>query len=580
MNQPRRRSLLSAIVSAILLAGVLGAPVAAAPGATASGAGSSAAAASTLRWSPCFVDFGPFECTTVRVPLDYDRPRGAQIALPIVRLPAANPALRQGSLFVNPGGPGGSGVEFVVTAGPFLYTQDVRDRFDIVGFDPRGIVRSNQLRCFDSPEQWEPYFTPFVFPITRAEVRQWIAADRYLDRACDRNGGAILNHMSTANVARDLDRLRAAVGDRRLTFVGYSYGSFLGQTYANMFPGRFRALVIDGVLDPIAWTTGARGQRHLPFSTRLRSDQGAMDSLRQFFRLCDAGGDACPFSGGAAGRYAAVARALRQAPLVLVDPETGDVFEYTYSLLIGDTLGAMYSSFSWPSFAEFLAALEPAVVPPSTARERTRVGRALAAFRDTAGLSEDEFPEFPEYQNLVEGFPGVACSDSNNPDAYSAWVRAGADADRRFGYFGRLWTWVSSICAEWPGQDSDRYLGPWTRRTANPVLVVGTRYDPATRYQGARIADRLLPNSRLLTVNGWAHTSLFLSACADNAIARYLITGRTPRAGTVCQQDEVPWVDFGGPSPAPEAAARARESLAERAARSQLLPASVRERQN
>jgi pimeloyl-ACP methyl ester carboxylesterase len=563
----RRRPLLQVFVSAVLLSGIL-ATVPATP------AGPAAASAAAT-WSPCFEALGSFECTVIKVPLDYDRPGGSRISLPIVRLPAADPAKRQGSLFVNPGGPGGSGVDFVVAAAPFLFTQDVRDRFDIVGFDPRGIYRSEQLRCFDSPAEWEPYFTPFTFPITKAETRQWIAADRYLDRACARDGGPILDHMSTANVARDLDRLRIAVGDRKLTFVGYSYGTMIGQTYANMFPNRFRAIVIDGVLDPIAWTTGARGERHLPFSTRLGSDQGAMASLRQFFRLCEAGGDACPMSGDAAGRYARVAHALRQAPIRIEDPETGEVFEYNYSLLIGDTLSALYSSFSWPAVAELFVSLEALVVPPATARERADASRALGAFRRAAGLNE-EFPEAPEYQNILEGFPGVACSDSDNPGSYGAWSRAGAAADRQHGYFGRIWTWASSICAEWPGEDADRYTGPWTRRTDRAVLVVGTRYDPATRYQGAQIAHRLLPNSALLTVHGWAHTSLFLSACADQAIADYLIRGRTPRSGATCRQDAVPWVDFGGPPPAPGAAGSiGGDTRVERAARAQLLPSQI-----
>ena len=190
-------------------------------------------------------------------------------------MPAADPARRIGSLFLNPGGPGGSGVEFVVGAGPVPLHQEVRDRFDLVGFDPRGIARSTALRCFGTDRQWGPYFTAFAFPSRRGGGSGW-RRDRYLDEACARRGGALIDHMSTANVARDMDRLRQAVGDAKLSYYGVSYGSMLGQTYANMFPDNFRALVIDGVLDPVAWTTGAAGQRDLPFSTRLRSDQGAM----------------------------------------------------------------------------------------------------------------------------------------------------------------------------------------------------------------------------------------------------------------------------------------------------------------
>ena len=114
-------------------------------------------------------------------------------------------------------------------------------------------------------------------------------------------------------------------------------------------------------------------------------------------------------------------------------------------------------------------------------------------------------------------------------------------ADAQFGYFGRIWTWASSICAEWPGRDEDRYLGPFNRVTANPVLVVGNRFDPATRYEGAVMVENLLPRSALLTVEGWGHTSLFLSACADQTIARYLLTVTAPAPGATCRQDVVPF---------------------------------------
>jgi pimeloyl-ACP methyl ester carboxylesterase len=150
---------------------------------------------------------------------------------------------------------------------------------------------------------------------------------------------------------------------------------------------------------------------------------------------------------------------------------------------------------------------------------------------------------FPTYPNFLEGFPAVACSDSDNPDDYQAWVDAGAAADAT-SYFGRIWTWASAICADWPAADADRYIGPFDTQTDKPVLVVGSRWDPATRYQGAVIAHDLLPNSSLLTVNSWGHTSLFTSECADGYIADYLISGATPAAGTECDQDLVPWVDF------------------------------------
>ena len=237
-------------------------------------AGKATGGSATIGWSKCYAKQGPFQCGTVQVPLDYDSPNGATISLAVIRLQATDPAHRIGSLLLNPGGPGGSGVDYVLGAGPFLYTDEVRARFDLVGFDPRGIARSTALRCFGNDRQWAPLFLPIAFPSNPAEEQLWMDADLYLDSACAQRGGRIADHMSTANVARDLDVLRQAVGDAKLNYAGVSYGTFLGQTYANMFPNRIRTMIIDGVLDPIAWTTGSGDGSTVPFSTRLHSDQG------------------------------------------------------------------------------------------------------------------------------------------------------------------------------------------------------------------------------------------------------------------------------------------------------------------
>jgi pimeloyl-ACP methyl ester carboxylesterase len=498
------------------------------------GRGEAAPAKPTIAWSKCYAQLGPFQCGTVQVPLDYDRPQGATISIAVVRLPATDPARRIGSLFLNPGGPGGSGIDFTLFAGPFLYSDEVRARFDLVGFDPRGIMRSTALRCFGNPRQWEPYFTPFAFPMTPEQEQIWIAADRYLIDACDQRGGAIGDHMATANVARDLDVLRQAVGDAKLTYAGYSYGSYLGVTYANLFPGNVRALVVDGVLDPIAWSTGLGNQAAtLPFSTRLKSHAGAQATLDEFFRLCDAGGAACAFSGASATRYRRLADRLLAEPLVITFPD-GSVEVVDYSALIGITLGHMYDSFSWPELAEILADLEARAGTAALAAEVRAARQQRAMFITKRG--------FPHYPNFVEGGTAVFCTDSDNPSSYAAWSTAGAAADGS-SYFGRIWTWISSPCAEWTGADADRYMGPFNKRTANPVLVVGTQFDPATRYEGALTVAGLLPGSALLTVHGWGHTSLFLSQCADAAVSRYLLAVVTPAAGTVCEQDAVPFAD-------------------------------------
>jgi pimeloyl-ACP methyl ester carboxylesterase len=499
------------------------------------GAGEAGAGPGKIAWSKCYSQFGPFQCGTVQVPLDYDSPNGATISLALVRLPATDPAHRIGSLFLNPGGPGGSGVDYTVFAGPFLYTDEVRAKFDLVGFDPRGTNRSTALRCFGNDKQWAPYFTPFAFPSTPAEEQIWMNADLYLDSNCAQRGGRIADHMATADVARDLDVLRQALGDAKLNYAGVSYGTFLGQTYANMFPNNVRAMIIDGVLDPIAWTTGAPGQAGLPFSTRLRSDQGAQATLDEFFRLCDAGGANCAFAPGSAARFAALGNTLKSHPLQITFPD-GSTGELNYSNLIGMTLGAMYDSSSWEAFAEALADIESQASPAKLGVRLQPFWHPTNAYITKRG--------FPRYYNLVEGFPAVACADSDNPHSYAAWSTAGAASEAAFGYFGRLWTWVSSICAAWPNADADRYMGPFNRNTANPVLIIGNLFDPATRYQGAVIASNLLPNSRLLTVHGWGHTSLFLSQCADAVQTRYLVGLTLPAVGTVCDQDHVP---FTGP---------------------------------
>ena len=436
------------------------------------------------------------------------------------------------SLFLNPGGPGGSGVDFTLFAGPSLYTDEVRARFDLVGFDPRGTNRSTALRCFGNQKQWGPYFTPVAFPSTPEEEQAREAADHYLDDACDQRGGRIAEHMATADVARDLDVLRRAVGDDKLTYAGYSYGSFLGVTYANLFPDKVRALIVDGVLDPIAWTTGVDGEAAtLPFTTRLRSDAGAQATLQEFFRLCDAGGSACAFAPNSANRFAALANTLKNQPVPVTLPD-GSTLELNYSILISATLNAMYDSLTWEDFAQLLADIE-AQANPATLGTRLQPFLFRPAYITKRG--------FPHYPNLLEGFPAVACADSDNPHSYSAWSAAGAAADAAFGYFGRIWTWTSSICADWPFSDPDRYTGPFNKYTANPVLVIGNQFDPATRYQGAVTVSNLLPNSRLLTLHAWGHTSLFRSRCADEIASRYLVDLVLPAPGTVCEQDHVPF---------------------------------------
>jgi len=295
----RRLSVLAAVTAALTTASLVSAlttPARAVDrGVSRSGSAPAAAplAVPHLSWRPCR---DGFQCARVAVPLDYDRPAGEKITLALIRLPAASPGRRIGSLVLNPGGPGGSGVDFVRDVGQFL-PLEVRGRFDIVGFDPRGIMRSTPLRCYRTFRGALADLAPFPYPNSVRQVRKQAVADRALSRACASHGGPILRHMSTADAARDMDLLRRAVGDAGLTYVGFSYGTELGQTYANLFPGEVRAMVLDAVLDPRAWAgigpPGAEGQ----VGTRLRSADGFRKTLQQLFRLCDSAGRDCAFSG-------------------------------------------------------------------------------------------------------------------------------------------------------------------------------------------------------------------------------------------------------------------------------------------
>lgn len=504
-----------------------------------------------ISWSPCYRDFGfPFECGIVQVPLDYSEPNGAAISLALIRLPASDPSRRIGSLFLNPGGPGGSGFEFALYIAPYIYTEEVRARFDIVGFDPRGVGRSTPLRCFGTVRQWSDILTAFAFPITEEQAALWESTERTFVDACEQRAGRIVDHMTTADVARDLDLLREAVGDEKLTYAGLSYGTFLGVTYANLFPDKVRAVVVDGVLDPIAWTTGNGNEAAtLPFSTRLRSDAGAMATLDEFFRLCDAGGiENCAFAPDSSSRFAALAARLRVAPVLVTTPD-GFTYTFDYAGLIATMLSNMYSSYNWPYLAPFLAELEATAGP-------AQLGARLQSLWNSLGLVTKR--GMPEYPNIFEGFYGVVCSESDNPNSYSAWWNAAQSAEAQYGYFGPIWTWNSSVCAIWPGPAQSRYVGPFATATANPVLVVGNIFDPATRYEGALTVHNLLANSRLLTVQGWGHCSLFLSGCADSTVGSYLVdpTGPLP---TSCAQE---WVPFAAP-PAAATAASVQSSVRE-----------------
>ncbi|MEU6074930.1 alpha/beta hydrolase [Micromonospora sp. NPDC047074] len=566
---PRRsRSLAAAGIAGVILAGAAVAPAAAAPSPTGWGRPATADRTSPqearrvdrvptpdLDWYACY-DYA--ECATVRLPLDYDRPNGPTTEIAVLRVKARDQQRRIGSLFLNPGGPGGSGTD-VALAAPYFLGDEVLDRFDIVGVDPRGVAASRQVRCFPSvKEQTRAYAGLNVaFPWTRAEEKAYVASSKAVGKGCSSTGRPLTGAMSTAEVARDMDVLRRAVGDRKLTYLGFSYGSVLGQYYANMFPDRVRALAIDGVLNPDEWVGRGRA-RTLSQEDRMRSAQGAYRALREILVRCDrAGAAACPLAGGdPVASFDLVAKRLRAKPVVVEDPDFGRV-TVTYADFVSATLGALYSPTGHADIVDITAGLLVLTDPASSPAAR-RPASAAVSQRAAEAREQARRYDFP-YDNGLETFLGVDCTDGYHPRDAASFPALAAKADRRDPYFGRLWTWGTSPCARktWTVRDSDAYTGPFDRRTSAPVLVVGNYWDPATSYRGAVDAARLLPNSRLLSSDSWGHTAYGTSACATGAVDAYLLRGTLPARGTVCVGEAQP---FTAPPADPAMTRRAESS--------------------
>lgn len=490
-------------------------------------------------WYTCFGGDHGAQCATVEVPLDYDRPRGATTTIAVVRLRTADPKRKIGSIFVNPGGPGGSGVEMALGAPGFL-SAELLERFDVVGVDPRGVNFSDNVRCFRNAGEQEQALAGLLsvaFPFTESEESAAVRSAERMGRACSTTGRPLSGSMSTAEVARDMDLVRRLVGDQRLTYLGFSYGSYLGQVYANLFPSRVRALVIDGVLDPLAWA-GTSRTASVPVTDRLRSADGAWKALSEILRRCDvAGADACPIAPGKQ-TLDDVVTALRDKPLV-IDVE-GITFELSYATFVGILLSELYAPQGWQYVVSDIGFVRDLLAGGSTSEERAAAASGLRAAMHRSLLATGfEFP----YDNGFEAFASVLCTDSRNPASARRWPAVAPASDARAPLFGRAWLWGSAQCAErtWTVRDEDSYRGPFNARTAAPVLVVGNYWDPATNYAGAVRASRLLPNSRLLSSDSWGHTAYGTSACVTQAVESYLLDGSLPAKQTVCVGDEQPF---------------------------------------
>jgi pimeloyl-ACP methyl ester carboxylesterase len=451
-----------------------------------------------LDWKSCL----DAECATLEVPLDDDVVGGPTIGLALIRYEARDPDRRIGSLLVNPGGPGASGVEYAAAAASSL-PEELQDRFDIVGFDPRGVGLSAGVDCTDD---LDAYYDLEFAPDDEAERAALVAGVEELVRACEASDGSILPYLSTDRTARDLDRIREALGDDKLTYLGYSYGTYLGSWYAEQFPDRVRALVLDGAVDPALDAT----------AVQVEQAEGFERALDLFLRDC-ARDDACAFhnDGEPGDAYDRLRAAVGETPLATDDDDGRELNGTLFDVAVLQYLYAGRGS--WSSLAGSLAA----------AAEGD--GTSLLEVADTyTGRSDDG-----EYSDTTDAFLAVGCADGppvGGIEGLRVIEEAAAKAAPRV---GRTVVNNSLACALWPVEAAPP--APLRARGAPPMLVLGTRNDPATPFVWARGLARQLEEGILVSAGGERHTAFNgANGCINRIVVRYLVDLDVPDDPTRC----------------------------------------------
>jgi pimeloyl-ACP methyl ester carboxylesterase len=496
-----------------------------------------AAHRSPLAWGACGAGVpSQFQCATAAAPLDYANPGGQQIQLALIRLPASDPAQRIGSLFINWGGPGAAGISRLAARAYTVFSDAVRARFDLVSWDPRAIGQSTAVRCFATQADSDAFFNAIpAFPNDPSQDSSFFAQYTQLGQDCEQRSGTLLPHMSSADTARDLGLLRQDVGDAKLNYIGFSYGTVIGATYANLFPGNVRAMILDGTLDFVGNATGHNpgdGSR-FPVDVRQGVDLAGQDTFNRFMGLCAQAGTAnCPFAQGGdlPGKWATLLSRVKVSPITLSD---GSVWDY--QTLVATVYYDIYRPIAdWGSIATLLQDL----YATASASGHAAAPRARLSTAQLRLLRADE-----QYlNNASEAYAAIQCADSVLPTSTDVYHNLGISENRKVPGFGRLVVFDMEQCATWPAMHTDAYDGPWNL-SRTPILVVNSLHDPATPIWGAREAVRELGNARLLTVNGDGHTSMFSepSACRENAKLAYLVSGTLPAEGTVCEVDQLPF---------------------------------------
>ncbi|MGP3684396.1 alpha/beta hydrolase [Streptomyces sp. IBSNAI002] len=474
------------------------------------------AARTGIDWKDCPADWGfekPIQCGWVKVPLDYTKPFGKTIDIAVDRIGnTGTKEERQGALVYNPGGPGGSGMRFprrVTTKSPLWV--NASKAYDFVGFDPRGVGHSAPVSCID-PQEFVKAPKADPVPSNEADKRaQRKLAAAYAD-GCKERSGEMLPHMTTPNTARDLDVIRAALGEQKLNFLGVSYGTYIGGVYATLFPTHVRRMIVDSVVNPDTdniWYEANLGQ-DVAFQTRWNDWQDWVAKNDAVFHLGDT-------RAKVEARYQVLRAKAKASPLGgVVGPAE----------LIGFFQGAPYYDSSWVPVAQTWAAYE-------AGDEQALVDAIAPDMSDTQGNAASE--------NGNAVYTAVECADAKWPTSWAKWDRDNTRLHAKYPFLTWSNAWMNLPCATWKSKQSTP-IEVGAKRGLAPVLIVQSERDAATPYEGAVELHRRLAGSRLITEqNAGSHgvTSL-VNPCINTRVDTYLLTGKVDAKDVKCAPHAAP----------------------------------------
>jgi pimeloyl-ACP methyl ester carboxylesterase len=459
-----------------------------------------------LSWATCTEEpasVAQLQCATLTVPMDHSDPDGEEIELALARSRSTgSPDERLGSVVFNPGGPGGSGIEFLASALAGM-PAELAGRFDLVSFDPRGVGDSTPVRCLDD-ETKDEHLEGDLSPDTDADVQEAVEQQREFIESCQESAPRMVRHMSTADVAADLDLIREALGDEQLNYVGMSYGTLIGAVYATLFPDNVRAMVLDGAVSPVA-----------SVEERLRAQRRSFqDALASFVEHCDSDPD-CALGPDSGASIEATRTRLDQQPLEVQTPSGPrtmgvDLFDIALAT-------ALYETSLWGAVATAIAQIDR--------------GGATVLFT-LVDLQVGRNPD-GTYDNSSDAQVMVNCADEEERLSVDEGVATARRIIGELPTFGDALAWGALGCLEWP--EPANPLPDLDGAGAPPIVVVGTIGDPATPYEWSEQMTDALESAVLLTYEGDGHAAFLRGGpCIDDAVVAYLVDLEVPPDGTSC----------------------------------------------